>query len=92
MVLIQMLKRLRNLIGELETCLYQTSYQGLAQAINQADICLGIFGNNLKAQLVIPNKIYEAIACGKLVVTANQPAIDEIFQDGTRKCQSVLSR
>lgn len=59
----------------------ETSYQGVADAINRADISLGIFGNNEKAAVVIPNKIYEAIACAKPVVTARHPVIQELFQD-----------
>jgi glycosyltransferase involved in cell wall biosynthesis len=49
--------------------------------IAQADICLGIFGNTEKTQRVIPNKVYECLAMGKLVVTADTPAIREIFTE-----------
>ncbi|MFH1890151.1 MAG: glycosyltransferase [Candidatus Kuenenbacteria bacterium] len=55
--------------------------QELAQRINQADCCLGIFGNNLKAELVIPNKIIESAACGKPIITANHKVIGELFTD-----------
>jgi glycosyltransferase involved in cell wall biosynthesis len=37
--------------------------------INQADVCLGIFGTSAKARRVIPFKVWEALACGKRVVT-----------------------
>lgn len=60
----------------------ETNYKGIAQFINNADICLGIFGNNKKAQVVVPNKVYEAIACAKLVITADHSVIDELFTDG----------
>lgn len=57
------------------------SYEELGNYIRKADICLGIFGESLKAQLVIPNKVYEAIACGKAVITQESPAMRELFKD-----------
>lgn len=56
-------------------------YRELAQIISNSDVCLGIFDKGKKAQSVIPNKIYEAIAMGKAVITANSPAINELFED-----------
>ncbi|MFA6459679.1 MAG: glycosyltransferase [Patescibacteria group bacterium] len=49
--------------------------------IKKYDLCLGIFGETEKTLRVIPNKIYEAIACVKPVITANTPAIKELFYD-----------
>ena len=54
-------------------------YDKLNQEINRFDICLGIFGNTLKADLVIPNKIYHYAACNKCIITKETPAIKEIF-------------
>lgn len=54
----------------------------VADYIAQSDICLGIFGNTDKAQRVIPNKLYECIAMKKPVITADTPAVQEIFRDG----------
>jgi glycosyltransferase involved in cell wall biosynthesis len=51
----------------------------LKQEIAGAYVCLGIFGNTPKTPLVIPNKVFEALAMGKAVITADTPAIRELF-------------
>jgi len=53
----------------------------LVKYIAQADVCLGIFGDTFKARLVIPNKVYEAIAMGKPVITSDTPAARELLED-----------
>jgi len=42
--------------------------------INQADLCLGAFGDSDKAKRVVPNKVWEALACGKRVLSQIMPA------------------
>jgi len=54
----------------------------LPKYIGQSDICLGIFGNTEKSKRVIPNKIYEYVAMGKVAITAETPAVKEVFVDG----------
>ena len=57
------------------------SYGELPLFMAKADICLGIFGNSPKADLVIPNKVYEAMAMGKPIITADTPAARELLSD-----------
>jgi glycosyltransferase involved in cell wall biosynthesis len=54
----------------------------LARLIAEADIVLGIFGTTPKARVVVPNKVYQALASGRALVTALTPAIGEFFRDG----------
>ncbi len=56
-------------------------YEELAGFMSRADVCLGIFGHTEKTARVIPNKVYEAIAMAKPVMTADTPSIRELFID-----------
>jgi len=58
-------------------------YEKLPDCISTADVCLGVFGQNQKAKRVIPQKIFEAIAMKKPVITGDSPAIREALLPGT---------
>ena len=51
----------------------------LVQFIQEADVCLGIFGGTAKTKMVVPHKVYDALALGKVVLTADTPAIRTFF-------------
>lgn len=44
-------------------------FEDLPKRICQADLCLGVFGTGEKSDRVIPNKVYQGLACGKTVLT-----------------------
>ena len=47
-----------------------------------ADICLGIFGDQPKAQRVVPFKVFAGLAAGRTVVTGDTPAVRELLTVG----------
>jgi glycosyltransferase involved in cell wall biosynthesis len=57
-------------------------YEQLPSELHRASCALGIFGTSEKAQRVIPNKVFQALACGTPVVTADTPATRELLRDG----------
>jgi glycosyltransferase involved in cell wall biosynthesis len=50
--------------------------------IDRFHLCLGIFGETPKTEMVIPNKIYHYIARNRPVLTKLTPAIKELFTPG----------
>jgi glycosyltransferase involved in cell wall biosynthesis len=57
-------------------------YERLGNEYRRAGCALGIFGRTEKAARVIPNKAYQALACGTPLVTADTPAARELLADG----------
>jgi glycosyltransferase involved in cell wall biosynthesis len=54
----------------------------LARHIARADIGLGIFGSGDKAARVVPNKVYQMLAMRRAVISADTPALREMFIPG----------
>jgi glycosyltransferase involved in cell wall biosynthesis len=55
----------------------------LPEHIAGAAICLGIFGATEKARRVVPNKVYQCMGMNRAVVTADTPAVREVFAEGS---------
>lgn len=53
-------------------------YEDLPGLIENADLCLGVFGGSGKAERIIPNKLFQVLAMGKPVVTRSSPAVDDL--------------
>lgn len=57
------------------------SYDKLRDRLQRFDLALGIFGDGMKADYVIPNKIYHYAGCSLPIITKDTPAIRELFTD-----------
>ncbi len=57
-------------------------YELLPAELHRAGCALGVFGTSEKAGRVIPNKAFQALACGTPLVTADTPGARELLVDG----------
>ncbi len=96
----QMYSKMKDLFIKLD--LKQVSMNGeiinekeLGEVIREHDVILGIFGDSVKAKSVVPNKVYQALASKKTIVTMQSLAINEFFSENDlitcRNTPEVLS-
>ena len=57
-------------------------YASLGEYMCRADVCLGIFGDNPRAGRELTNKVVEAIAVGRALITRRSAAVEELLSDG----------
>lgn len=57
-------------------------YERLPEEIHRAGCALGVFGTSAKAGRVIPNKAFQALACGVPLITGDTAAVKELLVDG----------
>lgn len=57
-------------------------YDQLAARMRRSTIQLGVFGDSFKTRYVVPNKVYEGLALGLPLITAESPALAEFFTPG----------
>ena len=55
----------------------------LARRMARADVCLGAFGTSWLSKITIHNKVFEALAMAKPVITVDSPATRAVFAHGT---------
>ncbi len=55
------------------------AYEELAKHLSNFDLALGIFGSSLKADLVVPNKLYHYAALGIPCITKETIGVNEVF-------------
>lgn len=83
-------KMVKNLADKLDVrnieFLPNIPFQELNAAINEFDICLGVFGDSYKTDVVIPNKIYHYAAAKKCIITKDTIGINELFLNDQNIC------
>ncbi len=60
----------------------KVSDEYLVESISNSDICLGAFSNGEKADITIQNKIFEAMASRKPMITMKTTALRELLNEG----------
>lgn len=57
-------------------------FERLGDRLRRADVALGVFDAGAKAGRVIPNKVYQSIACRVATITRRGPAVETLLRDG----------
>lgn len=53
----------------------------LPALLRDAELVLGTFGASAKAQCVVPQKVFQALACGRPLITARTPSQSALLRD-----------
>lgn len=61
-------------------------FDKLPELLSGAHVSLGVFGRTQKTARVVPNKVYQSMAAGRVVITADSPAVREAFTDNDNVC------
>lgn len=56
------------------------SPEAVPSVMSRSDVCLGQFGLTAQAKMVIPCKVYEALAMGKPLLTGDSPAVEKFVR------------
>ncbi|MEZ6125053.1 MAG: glycosyltransferase [Planctomycetaceae bacterium] len=77
-----LLEDCRKILGNCDhvTLTGRVPYETLPAQIGSADVLMGVFGESEKAGRVIPNKVYQSLACGRPVVTQTSAAYPEALR------------
>ena len=78
-------------VGEICSFVDPVPELDLRDFILNADIVFGVFGNSEKARTVIANKVWQALACGKTVMTLQTAALDELPSSAQSMLRTVRS-
>ncbi|MBW1987947.1 MAG: glycosyltransferase [Deltaproteobacteria bacterium] len=83
-----LLDRCRSLAQGLNNVRFEPwiAYRELPARIARADVVLGIFGATHKADMVIPNKVYQSMAVGRPLVTRRAEAFAGIAEGDPAVC------
>jgi len=57
-------------------------FKDIPRKLAESHVALGIFGGTDKAARVVPNKVVQAAAMGRPIITGDTPAIRRYFQEG----------
>jgi len=65
------------------------SKKELLEHLKKSNVCLGIFGNTIKANKVVTNKVFQILASRKPLITMDSAAVREIFLKNGINCMLV---
>jgi glycosyltransferase involved in cell wall biosynthesis len=68
----------------------RVEYPKLHDYLHSADVVLGVFGTSGKASRVIPNKVFDALAMGRPLITGDTPAAREFLEDAVHALLSPV--